>query len=233
MYPWSLVQRCKRCWDRLQNWLAVNFPEAKATMRRGASESNLQNLERSLGVSLPMSVRILYRFCDGQELEENILETDRGSSLGIIGGYSFYSHLVNVYLLPLSEVIQHTKQFRKYLRRSSRPKYIIVGASSTYSVKHFFLDCSNGQLYVGTKNLITDAEMIPCVPNLNPDLQPDAMLLWLEEHVRRLEKGIIRVLDEGEFRSICLFPQEPPLCSVAVTNGVKVRHLHFFLMTVI
>uniref|UniRef100_A0A5B7AWT6 Putative F-box protein SKIP16 n=2 Tax=Davidia involucrata TaxID=16924 RepID=A0A5B7AWT6_DAVIN len=94
----------------------------------------------------------------------------------------------------------------------------------------FFLNCTNGQLYVGTKNL-TDGEMIPCVPNALissvPDSrssqQQDAMLLWLEEHGRRLENGIIKLREEGKFRSISLFPEELPLCSTAVTNGVKVR----------
>ncbi|KAF5789681.1 hypothetical protein HanXRQr2_Chr09g0374171 [Helianthus annuus] len=91
----------------------------------------------------------------------------------------------------------------------------------------FFLDCEVGQLYVGTKNLITRREMMSCVPNelitmvhdSRGGSQQDAMLLWLEEHVRRLQNGIIKLREEGNLRSISLFPEEPPLCSMA-TNAV-------------
>lgn len=231
MYPWPLVMRVKRCWGRLKNWLDTNYPEAKATLRNGASEADIRELETILKVKLPLATRILYRFCDGQEFKAKWSSfSDTGNSLGLIGGYSFYDHCVNVYLLPLSEVILETKAIMRDLGFRSRSKYIVVAASSTYIEKFFFLNCCNGQLYVGTANLPTDGEMMPCVPNAllssvhdyNGDQQQDAMLLWLEEHGRRLENGIIKLRGEGEMRSISLFPEEPPLCSTAITNGVKV-----------
>jgi F-box protein 3 len=46
----------------------------------------------------------------------------------------------------------------------------------------------------------------------------DGMLLWLEEHGH----GFIKLIEEGRAKSINLFPEEPPLCSTAVTNGVQV-----------
>ncbi|XP_021291057.1 F-box protein SKIP16 [Herrania umbratica] len=232
MYPWPLVKRIKRCWDKLKKWLSNNFPEAEATLRRGAFESDIQKLETLLKVKLPLPTRLLYRFHDGQELtDEGHSTTWLGSSLGIIGGYSFYNHLVNVYMLPISQVIVETRKVIRHLGFSSRSKYIVVAASSAYSEKLFFLNCMNGQLYVGTGGLPTNGEMIQCVPNalirsvhdLQGDQQQDAMLLWLEEHGRRLENGIIKVREEGNVRSISLFPEVAPLCSTAVTNGVQVR----------
>ncbi|KAK3204385.1 hypothetical protein Dsin_018431 [Dipteronia sinensis] len=235
MYPWPLVKRVKRCWDGLKNWLTINFPEAKATLRRGASEAELQELENVLKVKLPIPTRILYRFCDGQESMGNDFDSVVGSSLGIIGGYSFYDHLINVYLLPLSQIIQYTKEITRQLSFPSRSKYILVAASSTSKKKYFFLSCANGQLYVGTRNLVL-VEMIPCIPNalislengVNSAQQQDGMLLWLEEHGRRLQNGIIK-LCEDNIRSISLFPEEPPLCCSAVTNGVKVRASAVFI----
>jgi F-box protein 3 len=50
------------------------------------------------------------------------------------------------------------------------------------------------------------------------------MLLWLEEHGHRLHNGMIKLRDEGNIKSISLFPEESPLCSTAVTNGVKVSN---------
>ncbi|OMP03941.1 hypothetical protein COLO4_10086 [Corchorus olitorius] len=132
---------------------------------------------------------------------------------------------------PSFKVIVETRAVIRHLGFSSRSKYIVVAASSTSSEKLFFLNCNNGQLYVGTRNLPTDGEMIQCVPNqliryvhdLHGDQQQDAMLLWLEEHGRRLEDGIIKVREEEIGRIISLFPEIPPLCSTAVTNGVQVR----------
>ncbi|KAJ9178542.1 hypothetical protein P3X46_010420 [Hevea brasiliensis] len=234
MYPWPLVKRVKRCWDRLKNWLTVNFPEAGATLQQGASETQIQQLEAVLKVKLPLPTRVLYRFCNGQVFQDkDAPKSAFGNSLGLIGGYTFYHHLVNVFLLPLDRVIMDTKQIMRQLEISGsfRRKFIVVAMSSTIQEKLFFLNCTNGQLYVGTRNLATDLEMMPCVPtgllrsvhDFNSDQQQDAMLLWLEEHGRRLQDGIIKLQEEGNVRAICQFPEKPPLCSTAITNGVKVR----------
>ncbi|KAL2230397.1 UNVERIFIED_CONTAM: F-box protein SKIP16 [Sesamum indicum] len=232
MYPWPLVIRVKNCWSKLKEWLAVNFPEVLPTLRKGASEDALKEFENTLKIKLPLPTRVLYRFCDGQELpNEHFTGSLPTSLLGIIGGYALYDHLVNVFLLPLRQVILDTKGIMHQLGFSSRSKYIVVAASATYSEKIFFLNCSSGQLFVGTRNLVTDGEMLPCVPDAlissvhdaAGNQQQDAMLLWLEEHGRRLQDGIIKVRKEGKIRSINLFPEKPPLCSSAITNGVKVR----------
>ncbi|CAI9108581.1 OLC1v1008224C1 [Oldenlandia corymbosa var. corymbosa] len=101
MYLWSLVIQVKRCWDRLKNWLAANFPEVLGTVRNGASEEEIKTLEVTLQVKLPLPARVLYRFCDGQGLDVDDSSGSVEKSLfGLIGGYSFYRHLVNVFLLP-------------------------------------------------------------------------------------------------------------------------------------
>ncbi|CAA0839363.1 F-box protein SKIP16 [Striga hermonthica] len=230
LYPWPLVLRAKRCWGRLKDWLATNFPEVLPTLRPGASEDEIDEFEKSMKVKLPLPTRVLYRLCDGQELPGEHFSGGLPSSLlGIIGGYTLYDHLVNVFLLPLRQVMIDTRSIMPQL--GSRYKYVVVAASATYSEKIFLFDCSSGQLFVGTRNLVTEGEMLPCVPealincarDTEGDQQQDAMLLWLEEHGRRLQNGIIKVRKEGKIRSINLFPELPPLCTSAVTNGVKVR----------
>lgn len=231
MYPWPLVMRVQRCWGKLKSWLSKNYPEVEATLRGGASESDINQVESLLRVKLPLPTRVLYRFHDGQESAGKEISGNILLLLGIIGGYCFYNHLVNIYLLPLSQVIVQSREVIRHLGFSSRSKYVVVAASSTPSKKLFFLNCTNGQLYVGTKNLRVDGEMMQCVPNslirsvhdYNGDQHQDAMLLWLEEHGRRLENGIIKVREQDKIRSISLFPEIPPLCSIEVTNGVQVR----------
>lgn len=191
------------------------------TLQRGATEAEIEEMENSLKVKLPLPTRILYRFYDGQNLAGEDISKDGPASLfGLIGGYSFYDHFVNVYLLPLRQVILETKEIIRQLGFSTRTKYIVVAASSTYNEKlFFFLNCTNGQLDVGTRNLAKDEEMIPSVPKAlihsvhesNGFQQQDAMLLWLEEHGRRLRNGIIKLREEGSIRYINLFPEESPL----------------------
>lgn len=226
MYPWSLVKRVRRCWDKLKQWLSLNFPEAKATLRKGVTEDDLEELETALKVKLPLPTRLLYRFVDGQEPSSS-----SNGFLGIIGGYSAYSHEVNVYLLPLKEVIRVTGELVGHPGSSTRLNLIVVAFSALSSMKIFFLDCTNGQLYTGTSN----RQMLPCVPEslvrsvheTDGDQQQDAMLLWLEEHGRRLQTGVIKIREQEDgFKSISLFPEIPPLCSVAVTNGVQVSSVY-------
>ncbi|KAG9441838.1 hypothetical protein H6P81_017692 [Aristolochia fimbriata] len=231
MYPWSLVKRIKRCLSVLKTWVVLNFPEVASTLRRGASEAEIEEIEDALGVKLPIPTRLLYRFCDGQDIPESVSpENENLSALGLIGGYCFYNYAVNVYMLPLREILMDTREFLRELSLSNGSTYIVVAKSSLME-KYFFLNCTNGQLYVGTGNLHTKGEMLPCVPDtlipsgheMNVCQQTDAMLLWLEEHGRRLQSGVIRVRREGEIRSISLFPELPPLCSTAITNGVRIR----------
>ncbi|KAK1270494.1 F-box protein SKIP16 [Acorus gramineus] len=223
MYPWSLVKRTKRCWAVIETWLATNFPEVRNTLRKGASEREIKEAEEKLGVRLPPPTRLLYRFHDGQDLK--FLETEDAAILGLIGGYCFYGQVANVYLLPLAQVVLDTKNFVEH-RFASQSKCVIV-ASSFYDRKLFFLNCRSGHLYVGTRNLFVDGDMIPCVPQLLVKCEGveahDAMLLWLEEHGRRLRDGVIGIREEWDLRIICQFPETPPACSTAVTNGVQVR----------
>ncbi|XP_010485720.1 PREDICTED: F-box protein SKIP16-like [Camelina sativa] len=230
MYPWNLVKRVTLCWDNLKLWLSLNFPEAKATLRKCATEDELEEFETLLKVKLPLPTRLLYRFVDGQELSSS---NGLDGSLGLIGGYSAYTHEVNVYLLPLKEIIRETKETMRHLGFSNTSNLIVVAASVVASLKIFFLDCTNGKLYTGTSN----RQLLPCVPDslvrsvhdINGDQAQDALLLWLEEHGRRLQAGTIKICVQDNVKSISLFPELPPLCSVSITNGVQVRASSVFI----
>lgn len=213
----------------MKGWMAANFAEAHGTLQKGAAESEIEEVEKKLGVKLPLPTRLLYRFFNGQNtMNADVSEHERVSLLGAIGGYCFYDHLVNVHLLPLTKILEETRQCRTLLGFPTGSKLIVV-AVSYFVEKLFFLNCGNGQLFVGTKNL-TVGEMLPCVPQASVRLAPgdsngvsqDAMLLWLEEHTRCLQSGLFRLREFHKRKMICLFPEASPSCSVAVTNGVKV-----------
>lgn len=236
-YPWDLVRRAQKCWADIRSWASANLPEAANTLLKGASEEEINQVEVELGVKLPLPTRVLYRFCSGQDTFLNgSFEDSSRSIFGIIGGYMFYDHVVNVHLLPLSLIVEETRKCAVELADSWRPGCIVV-ALSCFVEKIFLLDCFSGDLYVGTKNFVEKGEMMPCVPrhlvrlgNYTEDNIQDAMLLWLEEHARRLQNGHIqnRPLTK-HLRAISLFPELPPPCSVAITNGVKIRASALFI----
>lgn len=226
MYPLPLVRRAKQCWCSLRSWLAENFPEANSTLNKGASEAEIKFAEEELGFKFPLPTKVLYRFCNGQRtMTGNSSEKRRLASLGIIGGYEFYDHIVNMHLLPLERIVSITKLLTKELDFLARRRLILVGAS-LYFQKFVLLDCDSGQLFVGTKKLMFNGDMMPCVPKslvrLADDTPQDGLLLWLEEHCRRLQSGMIRTRVSRKLRSISLYPEAPPSCSLAVTNGVQV-----------
>ena len=53
MYPWCLVKRVKKCWNRIKTWLTNNFAEAAATLGKGASEADIKKMakpEQEVGI---------------------------------------------------------------------------------------------------------------------------------------------------------------------------------------
>ncbi|ERN20323.1 hypothetical protein AMTRI_Chr06g177980 [Amborella trichopoda] len=231
MYPWPLVRRVKLCLDAIKTWVSENFQEAASTLQKGASEAELEAVEEALGVKFPLPTRVFYRFCNGQDTGRCFSDFKEDPCLlGLIGGYCFYDYSVDVHLLPLNEIVTQTRHLTRRIRFSRKRKLIVV-ASSCNLRKIFFLDCTDGLLYVNTKYRKVDINLMACVPGalvntvhaLDSGDQQDGMLLWLEEFARRLQSGVIGVREENNARSICLYPETPPLCSTAVTRGVQVR----------
>ena len=56
----------REVWDRIDAWLRVNAPGILASPRPGATDGQIAEAERSLGVTFPEPVRDSYRVHDGQ-----------------------------------------------------------------------------------------------------------------------------------------------------------------------
>ena len=57
----------KTTWQRIERWLRTHAPQVYESLRPGATDKQLDEGERRLGVSFPESVRESYRIHDGQE----------------------------------------------------------------------------------------------------------------------------------------------------------------------
>ncbi|CAD6342882.1 unnamed protein product [Miscanthus lutarioriparius] len=250
MYPLPMVKRVKQFWTSMKTWLSENFPEAYRTLCKGVSEAQLKSAEDDLGFKLPMPTKLLYRFCNAQlPFSEDHDANKSISTHGLIGGYAFYDHWVNVHLSPLEQIVEETKDFYREFHDVFHGRKFIVVATSWFRPKTFLLDCSNGELYVGTYNL-TIGGMLPCVPKalIKPaenDLAQDGLLLWLEELLRRLQNGMIKTRMLMTSRYISLYPEAPPSWMISkwhykwhyfssitfgfFTNGIKVRSSAVFV----
>lgn len=76
----------------------------------GASSQEIDEAEEALGCQFPLAARLLYRLCNGQEIPEDDDEhsddehQNEAHYVGLIGGYNFIHHFVNVHLLSLRQV---------------------------------------------------------------------------------------------------------------------------------
>ncbi|KAL2652793.1 hypothetical protein R1flu_020921 [Riccia fluitans] len=234
-YPTPLVTRARQCWDKIKDWLRVNFAEVLGTLAPGATWGEIERAERQLGFPLPESVRLLYQMCNGQELPETRghaedLYPDNSFFLGLIGGYQVYEHFVNVRLLSLKEMVRLTNLVLPRMYPARNVRRIMIARSCNFG-KFFFVDCNDGLVYVGTGRLEEDTEMMACVPLQDPGAYPnDGMLRWLEYFGHCLQNGTYGVRDHDYgFRSISLFPLKEPVCTQAITCGIQVKCSSVFL----
>ncbi|KAH7372742.1 hypothetical protein KP509_17G018800 [Ceratopteris richardii] len=238
-YPESLVIRTKRCWDTLRDWSSCHYPEIADSLQPGVSEEFLDKFEQQLGWKLPLPVRLIYRFCGGQDAEPNLYEEDDSDDeifgyrdyVGLFGGYNFYQHAVDVHFVSLRKALLLTEHFIPSWRDLAAAKKWVIVAASFPLVKFFLLDSHDGSLFVGTRNLATHGELIRCVPppaSGDSDMQ-DSMLRWLEVYSSRLSCGMYSVQKFDGYESISLYPELDPLCSEAVTTGVQIRSSAVFV----
>lgn len=109
----------------------------------------------------------------------------------------------------------------------TRNRRINIAASSNLN-KFFFLDSEDGNVYVGTRNLPVDGEMMVCVPeqaSISEEESQDGMLRWLENYAHCLQSGMFHFRTEEGSRCISLYPDTEPYCTTAVTRGVQVRSI--------
>lgn len=79
------------------------------TALSGASLEELAEAESVLNCRFPPAARLLYRLCNGQRIPQSELNFDddhqeEAHCIGLIGGYNFSHHFVNVHLLSLRQV---------------------------------------------------------------------------------------------------------------------------------
>ncbi|PWN54016.1 hypothetical protein IE53DRAFT_59816 [Violaceomyces palustris] len=69
--PSTAYPPLRHTWNRIRGWCEKTYVEVGDTLNWPATEQALNDLEMTIGFTLPSSVRESYLCCDGQELESN------------------------------------------------------------------------------------------------------------------------------------------------------------------
>jgi hypothetical protein len=103
------VRRTNNWWKRFESWCRQYAPEILTTLNPPASESDIDTVESDLKCPLPCSLKIFYRFHNGQHIPHQ----NRASiGWGIFGGTQFYDSFVNMKFLSLDFLGRFTPQCR-------------------------------------------------------------------------------------------------------------------------
>jgi len=87
-------------WKRFELWTKQYAPLIFYSLNPPASEDDINSMEQQYGKKIPKSLRLLYRFHNGQ--------SPGSSTCGMFGGTHYYDTLVNVALCPLSNLLEVT-----------------------------------------------------------------------------------------------------------------------------
>jgi cell wall assembly regulator SMI1 len=60
------MKQVEKVWKNLTDWFATNAPELLETFQPGASEAEIADLERHVGLELPDDFRTFLKLCNGQ-----------------------------------------------------------------------------------------------------------------------------------------------------------------------
>lgn len=75
-FPSTAYPPLRHTWKRIRAWCDTHYSELADTLNWAATEAQLEDLELTIGFTLPSAVRDSYLCYDGQELESNISCSD-------------------------------------------------------------------------------------------------------------------------------------------------------------
>jgi len=109
----DMYMRVKNAWAHIKTYMHTHCPHIYDTIREGATEAQLDDLERKVGSELPRSMRCVYRIHDGQ----GALQED---SHGLFGGIENYNHRRFEKMLSINDIVLVWRHCTKMLMRPSQ-----------------------------------------------------------------------------------------------------------------
>jgi hypothetical protein len=111
-YSMDDVRLTKIWWTRFSLWCETNAPEILTTLNSPATESDLNSLEG--GESLPLALRLFYRFHNGQTIPFDLdRQSTQSIGWGLFGGTHYYDSFVNLRFVSLDSLRAATRSLRR------------------------------------------------------------------------------------------------------------------------
>jgi hypothetical protein len=114
-YSMHDVRQTKIWWSRFSSWCASYAPEILLTLNPPATESQLNSIETHFIETLPLSLRLFYRFHNGQTIPFDLDRNTHHNSLGwgLFGGTHYYDSFVNLRFVSLDSLREITHSCRR------------------------------------------------------------------------------------------------------------------------
>eukprot|EP01114_Cavostelium_apophysatum_P021822 TRINITY_DN7714_c0_g1_i1.p1 TRINITY_DN7714_c0_g1~~TRINITY_DN7714_c0_g1_i1.p1 ORF type:complete len:428 (+),score=63.99 TRINITY_DN7714_c0_g1_i1:76-1359(+) len=201
--------RIRKLWNRLDAWYQTHAPHTYETLRNGATEEDIDYLEKKLNIKLSEEMRCSLRIRDGQT------RSSRGPRYGMFGGYQFYNHHENIAL----NTVKQMTAFPKGNIPISWVNWCIPIGATTSGGKYFMVvdDDVSGEF---KKGMILE----PSGTYNTGFLVASSYVELLEDLANKLEGGHYDVSNEGE---IIRFDSKSPY--VETTKGVRVQASPLFI----
>lgn len=217
-YDKEMVRRFHLWWRNLEAFLAANLPSSLARFEPPVNDEVLDTASTYLGCDLPPVVRLLYRFQGGQK--DPPLDSAQALTNGVPGGYYFYDRFTFMYLCTLSRGVQETRALMDTMTQDlfHGPTRFVVSVNSLGRKRVHAVDFLTGNVSV------LASQMSTFISSHVQSSRGDGLLIWLEEHLRRLQTGTFRVEDvPTEERVGNAQPRAPKMISLFLRRPALLR----------
>lgn len=203
-------------WEAYEKWLAAKLPQI--TLMPAATPEAVRQLEEVLGAELPLEMKCSLRIRNGQNLITNLS--------GLLGGYSFYDHRVEMQLLGVNDIRLLSDTITRHVQNDPLfPQWLAKAcpiARSRFMGKIVFVLLHDLEGHGSRGNVVACSE----------DYQHTFLLArdytsYLSDHLANLTKGLYKLDEKCQ---INLFPQPGARgVGVATTHGITVETSPLFV----
>lgn len=122
-YSFHDIRKTKKWWERYELWCQEYAPEILTTLCPPATESELNSVENFLNQKLPSSLRLFYRFHNGQNIPfDRDPRTVESRGWGLFGGTHYYDSFANLRFLSLNRLQEVTLQCQNLISQGVHPR---------------------------------------------------------------------------------------------------------------
>jgi len=204
-----LYARTHDMWEAYETWLSAHAP--RISLEPPAALQEIELLEAELGYSLPPEMKCALRMHNGQNWE----------GPGLLGGYSFYDHKVELRLIGVTIMRHVVSQFKRVPLHEWLSKSCPIAFSNRHKFVVVLMEDVEGQGRRGNV-VVTTSDMNNTIVIAKDYTQ------YISSHLSKLQQGLYKV--DPKSGGINLFPLPGARgVGVATTRNITVEAAPLFI----